>query len=109
MEAKAKTVMVCLSEGMTLTINNTQMKLFNAIAIATLAAASVAVAPQAKADYASCNSLGGYTSCYGSNGSSYSSYGIGDNYRQFNGTTSNGDYYSGSCTRIGNYTSCSSY
>ena len=77
-------------------------------AIAAAALATGFVAPEAKANYYSCNSIGSYTSCYGSDGSSYSGSTIG-------GYTS-GTYYDGngnssyqSCTTIGGYTSCSSY
>ena len=110
MEAKAITAMVCLSEGMTLTINITQMN-FKSLAIAAFGAfAGLAISgTPGFAQYTSCNSWGNSTNCYGSNGSSYNSYGIGNNHRSFYGTTQNGDFYSGSCTRIGNYTTCSSY
>ncbi|MDC0302996.1 hypothetical protein OAL13_00065 [bacterium] len=79
------------------------------VAAITLAITGVMSAPQAKADFASCNSYGNSTNCYGTNGSSYNSYGIGNNYRSYSGTDSNGNYYSGSCTRIGSYTSCNTY
>ena len=80
-----------------------------AIASAALfAGALTLITPEAKAEYYSCNSIGSYTSCYGSDGSSYSGSTIG-------GYTS-GYYYDGngnssyqSCTTIGGYTSCSSY
>lgn len=61
-----------------------------------------------KAQSYSCNSVGGYTSCYGSDGSSYSGSTIGG--------YSSGTYYDGngnssytSCSTIGGYTSCSSF
>ena len=78
--------------------------------LALFGGALTLITPEAKAyGSASCNTIGSYVSCNGSDGSSYSSYGIGDNYRSFSGTNQNGDYYSGSCTKIGSYTSCSSY
>ena len=49
MEAKAITAMVCLSEGMTLTIHIFQMKLFNAIAAAAVIGASLIAATPAEA------------------------------------------------------------
>jgi hypothetical protein len=49
MEAKAKTAMVCLSEGMTLTIHIFQMKLFNAIASAAVIGTSFITAAPAEA------------------------------------------------------------
>ncbi|WP_186582976.1 hypothetical protein [Synechococcus sp. MEDNS5] len=87
------------------------MKLFSSIAAVSIAASALfgLSTLEAKADYAYCNSYGGMTNCYGSDGSSYSSYGIGDNYESYSGTDSNGDYYSGSCTRIGTYVSCNTY
>ena len=79
------------------------------IALAAGAAGVIATAPAAKADYASCNQIGDYTSCYGSNGSSYSSTTIGGT-TFFNGSNGYGrGSYSGNCTTIGNYTSCNSY
>ena len=87
------------------------------LASATAAAASIALgagavslittAP-ASANWASCNTYGGMTNCSGSNGSSFNSYGNG-NFSTFNGTTSGGNSYYGSCSRTGSFTSCSSY
>ena len=92
-------------------LHQTQMKLVNAIAAASATASILLGAPmiEAKADYTSCNSFGDMTSCYGSNGSTYNSYGISDSYRSFSGTDSHGNFYSGSCMSIGDYTSCTSY
>ena len=89
---------------------NTQMKLFTSLATAAIALAAVTSIPQAKAyEYSNCSTYGSYTNCYGSNGSTYNSYGIGDNYRSYSGTDSRGNYYSGNCTRIGSYVSCYEY
>ena len=75
---------------------------------ASVAFALVALtAGVAKADYNSCYSYGGSTSCYGSSGS-INSYTYGGS-TFFNGQTSDGDYYSGNCYTIGGYTSCYSY
>jgi len=63
----------------------------------------------AKADYANCNRIGNYTNCHGSDGSSYRSNRIGDNFTNFSGRDRNGNSYNGNCTRIGNYVNCSSY
>ena len=87
-----------------------QAVLAAASSIALFGGAMTLITPEAKAyGSASCNTIGSYVSCSGTDGSSYSSNGIGDNYRSFSGINSNGDYYSGSCTKIGSYTSCSSY
>jgi len=68
MEAKAITAMVCLSEGMTLTIHTTQMKLFNAIAAAVVLGGSLsATAIPASAQY--------YGNGYGYNNNTRNSYG----------------------------------
>ena len=50
MEVKAKTAMVCLSDGMTLTIHIFKMKLFNAIAAAAAVGASLAATMPAMAN-----------------------------------------------------------
>ena len=107
MESKAITAMVCLSEGMTLTIYIFQMKLFNAItaAVAVIGASFIAVAPEAKADYYSTNRIGSSTFTYGSNGSSFNTNRIGGT-TFYNGRTSDGYSYSGSCTTIGSSTFC---
>ena len=83
-------------------------KAFTIVASAALAATAFLGAAPAKANYYSCNSIGSYTSCSGSNGSSFSGSTIGG--------YSSGTYYDGngnssytSCTTIGSYTSCSSY
>ena len=93
--------MSCLTE------TNVNIKAI-AITTALAAAAFIGAAPEAKANYYSCNSYGSYTSCYGSDGSSYS----GSSY----GGYSTGTYYDGngnsfytSCSTIGSYTSCSSF
>ena len=81
----------------------------SSIALGAGALTLITPAPEAKADSASCSTIGDYTSCYGSNGSSYSSTTIGGT-TFFNGSNGYGrDSYSGSCSTIGNYTSCSSY
>ena len=107
MESKAITAMVCLSEGMTLTIYIFQMKLFNAItaAVAVIGASFIAVAPEAKADYYSTNRIGNSTYTYGSNGSSFNTNSIGGT-TFYNGRTRDGYSYSGSCTTIGSTTFC---
>ena len=107
MEAKAITAMVCLSEGMTLTIHITQMKLFTSIAAAAavIGASFIAGAPEAKADYYSTNRIGNSTYTYGSNGSSFNTNSIGGT-TFYNGRTRDGYSYSGSCTTIGSTTFC---
>ena len=82
------------------------MKLFKAIATAAVIGASViAVAPVANADYYYTNRLGNSTYTYGSNGSSFNTNTIGGT-TFYDGYTSGGSYYSGSCTSIGSMTSC---
>ena len=107
MEAKAKTAMVCLSEGMTLTTTNFQMKFITSIAAAAavIGASFIAVAPEAKADYYSTNRIGNSTYTYGSNGSSFNTNSIGGT-TFYNGRTRDGYSYSGSCTTIGSTTFC---
>ncbi|MDB4337999.1 hypothetical protein N9997_01505 [Synechococcus sp. AH-603-L18] len=48
----------------------------------------------------------GNTNCYGDNGSSYSSSTNSFGQTWYNGTDSNGDSYSGSCSTIFNTTTC---
>ena len=82
------------------------MNLFKAIATAAVIGASViAVAPAAKADYYYTNRLGNSTYTYGSNGSSFNTMSIGGT-TFFNGRTSGGSNYSGSCSSIGSTTFC---
>ena len=82
------------------------MNLFKAIATAAvIGATAIAVAPAAKADYYYTNRLGNSTYTYGSNGSSFNTNSIGGT-TFYNGRTSGGSHYSGSCTTIGSMTSC---
>ena len=84
----------------------TQMKLINAIAAAAVVGASfIAVAPEAKADMYHTNRIGNSTYTYGSNGSSFNTITIGGT-SSYNGRTSGGRSYSGSCTTIGSSTFC---
>ena len=76
-------------------------------AATTVGAICVALAP-AQAESYSCNSYGGYTSCYGSDGSSYSGSSYGG-YSSGIHYDSNGNSTYTSCTTIGGYTSCSSF
>ena len=106
MESKAKTAMVCLSEGMTLTIQLKPMKLFTAIATTVVLGGSViAAAPEVKADFYTTNRIGNSTYTYGSNGSSFNTNRIGGT-TFYNGRTSDGYNYIGSCTTIGSSTFC---
>ena len=91
MEAKAKTAMVCLSEGMTLTINITQMKLFTAIATAVVLGGSLiatTISASAQTTYRVTPRYGGGYKVRGSNGYSGTyrpRYGGGGTYRDSNG------------------------
>ena len=60
---------------------------------------------EAKAEYYNTNRIGNSTYTYGSDGSSYNTNRIG-NSTFYNGRTSDGDHYSGSCTTIGSSTFC---
>ena len=83
---------------------NTITRTLTAIAFA----ASIAtVAPAAEA-FTNCNSFGGSTTCYGSDGSTYYGNSFGGN-TNFYGTDSNGNSYSGNCSSFGGSTSCYSY
>ena len=114
MEAKAITAMVRLSEGMTLTHHNFQMKLFTSIASAAAVITAIVAANPAQAQYYNFNSNrygnSTYTYVNGSNGYNYngSSTRVGGS-TFFNGSDSYGNSYSGSCNRFGSYTSCSMY
>ena len=82
------------------------MNLLKAIATAAVIGASaIAVAPEAKADFYNTTRIGNSTYTYGSNGSSFNTNTIGGT-TFYDGYTSGGSYYSGSCTSIGSMTSC---
>jgi len=82
------------------------MNFFKAImTAAVIGASAVAVVPEAKADYFYTNRIGNSTYTYGSNGSSFNTNTIGST-TFYNGRTSNGRHYSGSCISIGSMTSC---
>ena len=106
--------MVNVSEGMTLTHHNFQMKLFNSIASVAAVIAAIVAANPAQAQYYNYNSnrIGNstFTNGYGSGGYNYngSSTRVGGS-TFFNGSDSYGNSYSGSCNRFGSYTSCSMY
>ena len=75
------------------------------VAVLTLAIGGVISTPEAKADSYTTNRIGDSTYTYGSNGSSFNTNSIGGT-TFYNGRTSNGDSYSGSCTTIGSTTFC---
>ena len=78
------------------------------IAASAAVVAALAISAPSKAQSYSCNSYGGYTSCYGSDGSSYSGSSYGG-YSSGWHYDSNGNSTYTSCTTIGGYTSCSSF
>ena len=75
------------------------------VAVLTLAIGGVISTPEAKAQSYTTNQIGNSTFTYGSDGSSFNTNSIGGS-TFYNGRTSNGSHYSGSCTSIGNMTSC---
>ena len=72
---------------------------------AATAAMFCSLAPAAKADYYTTNRIGNSTYTYGSGGQSLNTTRIG-NTTFYNGRTSHGSTYSGSCTTIGSSTFC---
>jgi len=82
-------------------------KAITAAAIASFALITTA-SPKAKANYAYCNNIGGFTNCHGSNGSSHTQNTIGG-YTNFSGRDQYGNNYNGSCNTIGSITNCNSY
>ena len=100
MEAKAITAMVRLSEGMTLTIHTTQMKLFNAIAAAVVLGGSlIATAIPASAQY--------YGNGYGYNNNTRNSYGYNP-YTTSHGRQIDMNGYGYQPSRRSSYSYCSS-
>ena len=98
-----------LDKSKTNNLNQTNKMNFKALAtaaLASLALTSVAL-PEAKA-YTSCNSYGSQTTCYGSDGSTYTGTTYGGQ-TTFYGYDSNGDYNAGSCSSYGGVTNCYSY
>ena len=79
--------------------------LLTPVAALTLVFGGFISTPEAKADYYNTNRIGNSTYTYGSNGSSFNTNEIGGT-TFYNGRTSDGDHYSGSCTTIGNSTFC---
>ena len=82
------------------------MNLFKSIAAAAVIGTSaIALTPEAKADYYYSNRIGNSTYTYGSNGSNFNTNTIGGT-TFYNGRTSGGYNYSGSCTSIGSSVFC---
>ena len=79
-------------------------KIITVLAITTGCLLSPAGMQSAQANM-SCNTFGSRTTCYGSDGSSYSGNTFGGR-TTFYGTDSNGDSYSGSCNSFGSQTTC---
>ena len=75
------------------------------IVLAAAVAVFSSVAPEAKADYYTTNRYGNSTYTYGSGGQSLNTTRIG-NTTFYNGRTSSGSTYGGSCTTIGSSTFC---
>ena len=71
----------------------------------TVAAVFGSLGTAAKADYYTTNTIGNSTFTYGSRGQSLNTTRIG-NTTFYNGRTSYGSSYSGSCTTIGSSTFC---
>ena len=86
-----------------------QALLAAASSVALFGGALAVIAPEpAHANLWSCDSLGGYTQCYGSNGSTLTQDSFGG-HSTGSYTDGYGNYSTYSCDSFGGYTTCSGY
>ena len=79
-----------------------------ASSIALFGGALTLITPQANAQSYSCNTFGGHTSCFGSDGSTYQQNDFGGHSSGFY-TDSYGNSSTTTCNSFGGHTSCTSF